>query len=288
MRDLGWTRVGVVFENSFYIETPGPWVCVTGSAAALGPLSLRCELSGSVDWRGWGIRRGMAAHVGETTIHLNPIFRLAFSGSSTWTPSPLPHWTPESLRRGIETVTSWTRVHLKTDEGLGCLILRDSERGSMSRVAERAIEPLIHLRLWLAAVVLEPGIPPEIPPVATDGLIGLGPGLTPSGDDFLGGTIIALHLLGCRPAARRLFETIGVKPEILSNPISASHLRAAAAGSCSAPIHAALGATLAGYIDSLPAKLSRIDRIGHTSGWDTMAGALTVLSAWSERNAIRL
>ena len=58
IRDLGRTRVGAVFQSSFYLESSGPWVCVTGQTADMGPLSVRVDAPGSTDWRDCGISRG--------------------------------------------------------------------------------------------------------------------------------------------------------------------------------------------------------------------------------------
>ena len=42
-------------------------------------------------------------------------------------------------------------------------------------------------------------------------------------------------------------------------------------------LHAALDAVLTGASESIVQRLSEIDRIGHCSGWDALAGAVTVL-----------
>lgn len=281
MRELVRTRVGAVFRNSFYLETPGPWVCVTGRTTAMGPLSVRLDLPGGTDWRDRGIRHGMPAHVDANFILIHPCLRILCCSSHTWAPASAPDWTPRSLRHGLAFTTRWTRVNLGVDEGLGCLIPPQSDRSSISAVAARAIRPIELLRRWLASKFLDPRGPAAAPPIVINELSGLGPGLTPSGDDFLGGAMVALHLLGYDCTARQIFEAITTNTDIRSNPISASHLEAAAGGSCSAPIHAVLSATLTADTNALPSYLKRIDRIGHTSGRDTLAGALTVLHEWS-------
>jgi hypothetical protein len=111
-------------------------------------------------------------------------------------------------------------------------------------------------------------------------LIGLGPGLTPSGDDFTGGMMIALHGLGETGTCRHLWRPIRRCAEEAGNPISCAHLRAASEGGGSAGIHRALSTILAGRPETIRNSLPGIDRIGHVSGWDTMAGVIVVLDAW--------
>ena len=64
--------------------------------------------------------------------------------------------------------------------------------------------------------------------------------------------------------------------------LSVAHLSAAAAGRGSAALHAALNALVTGRADDLPAELERIEEIGHTSGWDALAGAVTALRSVTE------
>lgn len=275
----GWARAGAVFNNSFYIETPTCWVCVVGTSACMGPLAIRCNPAPQMDWRSSGVRVGTAAYLGETAFYLHPLFHFSFADASTWTPPATPRWTPGSLRQGLEYVGCWMQQNHHAADGLGCIISPNSKE--MCRVAKRAIEPVRHLRCWLSNVIVKHGN--SAPPAVIAGLIGLGPGLTPSGDDFLGGVIIALRLGGRHTVAQQLYNSVSVEQANAGNSISASHLAAAATGSCNASIHTALNAIMAGDIKALPALLENINQIGHTSGWDALAGAVTVLSSWSER-----
>ena len=284
IEDGGWTRTGAVFANCFYIETPGAWVCVTGSSVAMGPLALRCDLPGRMDWRSCGVRAGMAAFAGPTAICLPPLFRLPLSEASTWTPAAVPHWAPKSLRCGLRYLVGWMNEHRHTNEGLIHFIQPESHEKPLSAAAVRAHGHVVHFRRWLLAVVADNGDAKNFPFSAIDGLFGLGPGLTPSGDDFLGGAIIGLQLIGRLTAAAQLFDAIRAKPANCSNPISRSHLAASANGSCNEWIHATLNAILACDTESLLSNLDRIGQIGHTSGWDTLAGAVTVFRVQAECN----
>jgi hypothetical protein len=104
-----------------------------------------------------------------------------------------------------------------------------------------------------------------------DALIGLGPGLTPAGDDFVGGAMIALRAYGRADAADRIAAWALPLASVRTNRISRAHLECAAEGEG----HAALHDYLCNFAKE---HLQRLARIGHTSGLDAAAGALLALA----------
>jgi hypothetical protein len=99
-------------------------------------------------------------------------------------------------------------------------------------------------------------------------LAGLGPGLTPAGDDFLVGLIVALQLEAANPH-RPLIAAAAAPPE--AHParttwLSAAYLRAAARGECAGVWHAFL------TDPTSETALRALLATGHTSGADGLAG----------------
>ena len=115
-----------------------------------------------------------------------------------------------------------------------------------------------------------------------DALIGLGPGLTPAGDDFVGGAMIALRACGTTAgdaeAADRIVAWALPLARTNTNRISRAHLECAARGEG----HEALHDLLCTFEEK---HLERLARIGHTSGLDAAAGALLALTAYSRHLA---
>ena len=103
-----------------------------------------------------------------------------------------------------------------------------------------------------------------------DSLIGLGPGLTPAGDDFVGGAMIALRAFGQSALAGRVAAWALPLAKERTNRISRAHLQCAAAGEG----HEALHDFLKTFGKE---ELDRLARVGHTSGLDAAAGALLAL-----------
>nr|WP_260408059.1 DUF2877 domain-containing protein [Planomonospora venezuelensis] len=119
---------------------------------------------------------------------------------------------------------------------------------------------------------------------AAEQLVGLGPGLTPSGDDVLAGLLVALRHLGAAAGAGRavwladwLAAAVTFDARSRTTPISATLLHCAARGEASGEVLAVLRA-LAGR-QSLEPALYRLLQLGHTSGADLAWGLRIGLSA---------
>jgi hypothetical protein len=123
---------------------------------------------------------------------------------------------------------------------------------------------------------------------AAGGLVGLGPGLTPAGDDLLAGLLVACAQLREAPGAAdvaataaRLGDAVGLRASTATTALSAALLRHAAAGRAAGPVLRLLDA-LVGRT-ALPAALAGLLAVGHTSGHDTARGVLTAASALLDR-----
>ena len=166
------------------------------------------------------------------------------------------------------------------NEGLGCFIYRRPGFlvcNAHARSAQEAIERLSH---WAFEAIRFPDRAGSVDPELIAPLLGLGPGLTPSGDDFVGGMMIALCSLGETTLCRNLWVASQPLASAAGNPIALAHLAAASEGLANIALHHTLAAIIEGQIDCLCALRTAIDRVGHTSGWDGMAGVVRILEAW--------
>ena len=249
-------HVTAIFDRSAYVEIDGQLICLTTPTLDDGPLTVTCR---DLD----GLRRGMR-------------YVPKIDGARIWFPPKPYDWTADSLAEGIAALNSAIAGRVPA-AGLGVFLSDDG----LSPEAIRARLPVARLGFWLVNALAGKRVPV---PSETAALVGLGPGLTPSGDDFLGGAMVAAHALDRADIATRLYETIE-KSDV--GAISAAHLAAAREGAASAPLHFVLNDVLCGRGENLPARLSALDRMGHTSGWDALAGAVMVLRAAGETAAMR-
>lgn len=113
------------------------------------------------------------------------------------------------------------------------------------------------------------------------GLLGLGPGLTPSGDDIVAGALVTLRAFAGAPALAARADTVA-QTVVSSAPgrtslVSADLLGHAAAGRCVPQLAALLAALDRG--GSLDAPLCALLSVGHSSGGDLTRGVSIALSA---------
>jgi hypothetical protein len=118
---------------------------------------------------------------------------------------------------------------------------------------------------------------------AATALFGLGPGLTPSGDDYLCGALFATHLLATVEAKASLSlaalrALIAGAAWTHTNRISAALLRDAAEGLGFVALHAVCGELAGGDEKAAFAAACRLAAIGHSSGWDMLTGLLGTLA----------
>ena len=114
-------------------------------------------------------------------------------------------------------------------------------------------------------------------------LIGFGPGLTPSGDDSIGGMFFVFQWL--KEAYPRKFNWGSIAKEQVSadaragtNKISFTILSDLIQGHGPKPLHSLLSGLFHGEPDSeLLEDTKSLVRIGHSSGWDMLAGVATGL-----------
>jgi hypothetical protein len=111
------------------------------------------------------------------------------------------------------------------------------------------------------------------------GLAGLGGGLTPAGDDWLMGCVLATWAGLPKPGAETMALPIANAAARRTTVLSASWLRAAARGECNALWHPLFEGVLKEAESTVCEAARRIARQGHTSGADALAGFVALLTA---------
>jgi len=119
---------------------------------------------------------------------------------------------------------------------------------------------------------------------ASRALLGLGGGLTPSGDDLAGGALFGRLLVAPdRSPWRKVGAALALEAERASHAISAALLADLAAGASFAPLHASAEALARGD-DALALESAGVlAALGHSSGWDMLAGLVVGVTGKCER-----
>ncbi len=183
-----------------------------------------------------------------------------------------PDWA--ALREGLSGDHEWIGLiekrvlQKRSDESLAALIgnLDASWRGSRAPWWVNATAPIQSLLDGLAAR------DKQALSEAASRLAGLGPGLTPSGDDFLVGLMYAARIMLLPGEAQDVCDTLVRASVPRTGLFPAAHLTAASIGEASGHWHALLAACLDGEGRGIRAALDRLLSVGHTSGEDAVSG----------------
>jgi len=268
--------VCAVFDRSIYVSLDSGCICVGPIALDAGPLNLLCK--------GWFTARpisaplqvGDAVWVESDVLRIGPL-AISFAAAQPWHPQPPGTWNRTSLAYGLAAFADALPRSLP-DEGLAPLLYAELRTaGAISPVAAAAKSPIRYLTQLLQGAKAEDGGGINAEQIAP--LIGLGPGLTPSGDDYLGGMLVALSLIGQISLRDKLWQLLKPLLACRTGDISRAHLAAAAEGYGCSALHDLLCAIITGATDAIPAAITSVTAIGHTSGWDALFGAVTVLRA---------
>ncbi len=108
---------------------------------------------------------------------------------------------------------------------------------------------------------------------ASRALLGVGTGLTPSGDDLVGAALFGHRLVtGRSPGWDAAAAELSIRIKELSNAVSAALFSDLARGQSFAPLHA-LAEALVQDDDSAALRAAcELSALGHSSGWDMLTG----------------
>ena len=274
--------VYAVFERSFYLKTRSAFIAVGTADLHDGPFNLRLRTDeamalthdlGIVAGRSWSIEGTLLRQEDGLTIDL--------WDTRLWRPirtqAPIER---AKLSAGLDALHERLADIPLPAEGLIRLILDPSEPVN---AVEKAAAPLLRQ------------LPADISTMITGsagasfegviGLLGLGPGLTPSGDDLLAGALIACRRLrkgGRDLLPRKLFFKLVAER---TTPISHAHLAAAFDGYGSAPLHDLLDAVIAADRLAIELALDAVAKIGHSSGFDALGGVILALRCYVDQTS---
>jgi len=273
-------KVIAVFRSVFYAGAGPELVCVGTRALEPGPVNLITTAPADTDWRASGVRVEGRVALSAREFRVGHQFRIPLAGAATWSPDKVAEAiNPAAVTRGLAAFRE-AFASRAIEAGLGRFIDPGFVPGQRDHECRAAETPIAEARRWLVHAFTQTDPAQREAPGWIGKLTGLGSGLTPAGDDILGGMMIALHGLGHASASRWLWSRVRTRAGRQTNAISVALLGAASRGLGSASVHAAVSAIVRGDRVAIQNAMPGVDRIGHSSGWDAMTGIVMVLDCW--------
>ncbi|MEW6593173.1 MAG: DUF2877 domain-containing protein [Candidatus Hadarchaeota archaeon] len=281
----GTAEVHSVFDRTFNILVRDELVGVVRGDISPSPIDLVTDISPSETMGALGVKSGMKAQVAAGWVVVGGVLSISLKEAKLWQP-------PTSIEKplGVKAVEQNLEIARKTAiskagmEGFGHLLKHLDEISQGKSIAAefndvtRTVLPHI---LDLVKSAREADVSKVKKSVK--GIVGLGPGLTPSGDDFLSGFASALWW-----ASRSFGKGTVIVDEInatifqeskKTNLLSRQLLEHAVHGEVNERVGKLLMAILSGEQSEISPLVEQVVKIGETSGADMMVGLLFGIQA---------
>ena len=170
------------------------------------------------------------------------------------------------LKNNVQIMRQYIEIHGKSGGIKSKGIYENSFEREMAKMIKERTDLLLN---ELLSERFRSAIPHAI------SLIGLGPGLTPSGDDFLVGLFITFHMKGSPLSPERwLCEEIEKAAKTATNDISYMAIKKASAGQVRESVVDLVAALLVENEENVFSALRKVLAIGSSSGTDIALGIL--------------
>lgn len=237
----------------------GDWLSLALPALGIGPFAVVVSLPAG-GFHHW-LTPQMPALLSPSTLTL-PSLTIRLSQATLWQPRPNWPGAPDA---------AWANALTQVSAWLPPFTLAQSPYAAAAQEAQAA------LQMGLQTVDLAACYQ------GAAHLSGLGPGLTPAGDDFLLGVMAALWLVWPEARARAFSQAMTAAVAPRTTALSAAWLVAAAAGQVSSQWHRLLEALSNPQAGWLRRAVDDILAIGASSGADALVGfvwAAQILVQW--------
>ena len=272
-------RLLSVYDRSFYcIDDNDNIICIALKGIGRGPFTLLCSGNERLPA---GILKSLKyfSAVDDMLVAEGADFIINLDDASTWKESLLD--VTENHRQLIENDLSYLahRASLSAPlESFGWLIPTFLPGRCCGDVKKHKMSTLLHERVSKVTKKMEKSFAVTGSACGLEQLIGLGYGLTPSGDDFLAGVVMGFHKMQHHRQATLLARHFYSKAQGKTTTISLAFYRALADGRVAEPYLRFL--EMIGQEEKAEREnlFDRVTDFGGTSGWDTLAGIVFGIS----------
>ena len=274
-------EVHSVFDRTFNILIGDKLVGVARSGVSRSPINLITDIPADETMSSLGIKKGMPVQVTGNRVLVDEVLEISLQSAELWRPKTRASrcLSSELIQRNLE-LAKRLAANKGGREGLGQLLTHIDEiatgwmppTSDLNMTAKAVLPRLVDLVKAVRSESVE-GVKR-----ATQKLIGLGPGLSPSADDALSGFTAALwwvsHSLNRGVDHAEEISQVITGQAGGTTLLSGQLLQHAARGEVNELIEKFLEALLVGGSPEIEPRVEQVLKIGETSGIDMMVGLL--------------
>jgi hypothetical protein len=278
LKDGAIGEVHSTFERAFNVLISGELVGITRRDVPNGPFNIITDIEPRDSMRSI-VDKGERIRINGDLLSFEKGLKISLDGAEIWRPmqgikNPIDI---ELVKRNLSLVKE---IASRRNDGFGQLVrqienmvsgkqFNDSQLNQVSRLG------LPHIKSLVSAVRSEDL---ELVRLSAKSLVGLGPGLSPSGDDLLAGFMAGLRWTvnsfnGNADHVDEINRTI-VHVAECTTMLGEQFLTRAADGEVNEAVEGLLVAILAGKIEEVRTATEKVLAIGETSGVDSIVGIL--------------
>ncbi len=270
-----------MFYRAINMALPQGLVCLVTEGVGRGPLNVVVGLPpGIPDMLSLGVRVGDEVSVHKMTLELGSRYQISLDSTIVFSPDAnlgVGELEGSKVAANIEVMRTMALEQGNLGGLGGLLALLQPRAGGeaplLNIFAQAALPSIVKLE---RAFVSSDG---KMLTEAVRGLVGLGPGLTPSSDDALAGIALVCSLCSgsigeARYAFRLLSDAVVSESRGRTTTLSEEYLAQAAVGRGNEPALRLCKALLTGGRESVELETAHVMAIGETSGTDTILGVI--------------
>jgi len=278
LKDGAVGEVHSTFERTFNVLISGELVGIARRDVPNGPFNIITDIEPDDSMQSI-VDKGERIRVDGDLLKFGKGLKISLSGAEIWRPKRGVK-KPIDIKLVKRNLSLLKEIASRRSEGFGQLVRQIENMISGARFNDGQLNQvsrlgLPHIKSLVSGIKSEDL---ELVRLSAKNLVGLGPGLSPSGDDLLAGFMVGLRWtvnsfngdVNCVDEINRTIAHVAEGTTMLGKQL----LIRAAAGEVNEAVEGLLEAILAGQIEEVRTATEKVLAIGETSGVDSIVGIL--------------
>ena len=269
-----------VFDSSIYLQTNDKIVCLGNKSLKNSPITIITSLPENFSFKTFKLKIEEKVSFFDRNIRIQDTTFAFNEKTKIWHPAELKYpFMLDNVRRGVRYFHKILQHKDVKPRGLSEILFCKNLSVKKLDYNKKVLSETSACKHWICQSLVKKNRACMPRPYWAENLLGLGFGLTPSGDDFVGGVMIGLHICKKVKIAQCIWSHVYKNISYLTTPIAGAHLYAASKGLGPGDIHKLADAILSANAEGMAELVCSLDMIGQTSGWDIFAGVYVVIEA---------